>query len=89
MKSEIKSRAIQRLKIIAGQVRGLQGMVEDEKYCIDIINQTEAIRRALSGVEDLILRNHLSTHLTHQMKHGEEEKALKEMMTVYNLVGRK
>lgn len=64
-------------------------MVEDEKYCIDIITQTEAIREALNGVKDLILQNHLTTHLAHQMKHGKEEKAVGEMMKVYKLVGKK
>lgn len=89
MKAEIKSKAIRRLKIISGQVQGLHKMVEEEKYCIDIITQTEAIREALSGVKNLILSNHLATHLAHQMKHGEEQKALDEMMHVYKLASKK
>lgn len=64
-------------------------MVEDEKYCIDIITQSEAIREALAEVRSLILKNHLLTHLTHQMKHGEEDKAVAEMIKVYKLVGKK
>jgi DNA-binding FrmR family transcriptional regulator len=85
MKHEIKSKALKRLKIIEGQVRGLQEMVNKEKYCIDIITQTSAVRKALSGVEDLILENHLSTHVIHQMKHGQEGQATKEILKIYKL----
>lgn len=64
-------------------------MIQEEKYCIDIINQNEAIREALAGVRNLMLQNHLSTHLVHQMKHGKEGKAVGEMMKVYKLIGKK
>lgn len=86
---ESKHTALRRLKIITGQVRGLEKMVQDDKYCIDIINQTEAIREALAGVRNLILKNHLLTHLAHQMKSGQKDQAVKEMMQVYTLVGKK
>ena len=85
MKQEIKRLAEKRLKIIEGQVRGLQEMVAKEKYCIDIITQTSAVRKALSGVEDLILENHLSTHVVHQMKHGKVKQSVKEILKVYQL----
>ena len=89
MKQDIKKRAIRRLKILEGQVRGLQGMVEEEKYCIDIINQSLAVKEALSGVEDLILENHLSTHVIEQIKSGKEAKATKEILSVYKLSKKK
>jgi DNA-binding FrmR family transcriptional regulator len=85
MKQDIKNKALKRLKIIEGQVRGLQAMVSGEKYCIDIITQTSAVRRALSGVEDLILENHLSTHVIHQIKHGHEDQPVKEILKIYSL----
>ena len=85
MKKDIKEKAIKRLKIVEGQIRGLQSMVEDEKYCIDIITQASAIKEALSGVEDLILENHISTHVIHQMKHGDDKKATTEILKVYKL----
>jgi DNA-binding FrmR family transcriptional regulator len=85
MKKEIKNKTLRRLKIIAGQIRGLEEMVEKEKYCIDIITQTSAVRKALSGVEDLILENHLSTHAIHQIKHGQTVQATKEILKVYKL----
>lgn len=85
MKKEIKNKALRRLKIIEGQVRGLEEMVTTEKYCIDIITQTSAVRKALSGVEDLILENHLSTHVIHQIKHGHEGTPVKEILKIYQL----
>lgn len=85
MKTEVKKSALRRLKIILGQVKGLAGMVEDEKYCIDIITQASAVKEALAGVEDLVLKNHLDTHVLHQMRTGEEKKATTEIMKVYKL----
>jgi len=89
MKQHIKRKAVRRLKILEGQVRGLQRMVEEEKYCIDIIIQSLAVKEALSGVEDLILENHLSTHVIEQMKSGRETKAIKEILSVYKLSKKK
>lgn len=89
MKPGIKKSAVRRLKIIQGQLKGLARMIEDEQYCIDIITQASAIREALSGVERLILENHLSTHVVHQMKSGKEQKAIGEVLKVYKLTQRK
>lgn len=85
MKQDIKKKAKRRLAIIAGQVRGIEDMVNREKYCVDIITQVEAVREALSGVGDLILKNHLETHVVHSMKHGDEKKAAEEILKIYKL----
>lgn len=89
MRKEIKRRASRRLKIIAGQIKGLERMIADEKYCIDIITQSGAIKEALSGVEDLILENHLTTHVIEQIKSGRAPKATREILKVYRLSKRK
>lgn len=89
MKKELKPRAIRRLKIIEGQIRGLQKMVEEDKYCIDIITQASAIKEALSSVEDLLLENHLSTHVIHQVRSGNEAQATEEILKVYKLKRKK
>lgn len=89
MNTELQSRAVRRLKIAEGQIRGLQKMVEDDKYCIDIITQASAIKEALSGVEDLLLENHLSTHVIHQVKNGDEAQATEEILKVYKLKRKK
>ncbi len=80
-----KQKLVQRLKIIEGQVRGLQDMVEKEVYCIDVITQTSAVKQALSGVEDALMENHLSTCVVTQIKKGKENTAIKEILKVYQL----
>ncbi len=85
MRADIKRKTIRRLKLIEGQVRGLQRMVEEEKYCVDIIIQASAVKQALSGVKDLILENHLSTHVIQQIKSGKEKQAIHEIMKIYKL----
>lgn len=89
MRHTIQKKALRRLKILEGQVRGLQRMVEEETYCIDILTQSSAVKEALSGIEDLILENHLSTHVLHQMQHGEGKKSTKEIIAIYKLAKRK
>lgn len=89
MRHDIKVQAIRRLKIIEGQIRGLQAMVDNEEYCIDIITQASAIKEALARMEDLILENHLTTHVIHQIKHGKEAQATQEILKVYKLAKRK
>ena len=89
MKKENKTRVLRRLKIIEGQMRGLQKMVEENVYCVDVIHQSLAVKEALSGVEDLLLENHLATHVAEQMKSGKESKAVKEILAIYKLSKRK
>lgn len=85
MKIEVKKQLIRRLKIVEGQVRGLQKMVEVNTYCVDIISQTAAVKNAISGIEDLVLENHLATHVAEQMKAGKERQASKEILHIYKL----
>ena len=89
MKTEIKNKVMRRLKTAHGQMNGLISMIENEKYCVDIITQSSAIKEALSGIERLVLENHLSTHVLHQIKEGKERKAIEEMLKIYKLAQRK
>ncbi|OHA63959.1 MAG: hypothetical protein A2667_01320 [Candidatus Wildermuthbacteria bacterium RIFCSPHIGHO2_01_FULL_47_27] len=89
MDKKLKNKVMRRLKIIEGQIRGLQKMVERGDYCIDIINQSLAVKEALSGAEDLILENHLKTHATSQMKSGAAPRAVKEILSIYRLSKRR
>ncbi|MFA6601309.1 MAG: metal-sensitive transcriptional regulator [Candidatus Paceibacterota bacterium] len=81
----IKPKLIRRLKIIEGQVRGLQEMVENNVYCIDVITQTSAVKQALAGIEDTIMENHLNTCAADQMQKGKAKKAAEEILKVYRL----
>ncbi|MBY0309933.1 metal-sensitive transcriptional regulator [Patescibacteria group bacterium] len=82
---ESHKKLIRRLKIIEGQVRGLQGMIEKETYCIDVITQTSAIKQALSNIEDVLLEEHLSNCVVNQIKVGKAAKATEEILRVYQL----
>ncbi|MEI6480053.1 MAG: metal-sensitive transcriptional regulator [bacterium] len=80
-----KDKLIRRLKIIEGQVRGLQEMISKDEYCIDVITQTSAVKQALSGVEDALMQSHLGTCVVHQIQKGKEKKAIDEILKVYQL----
>ena len=89
MRGDIKKQVLNRLKRIEGQVRGIEKMADEDKYCVDIITQSSAVRSALSSIEDLILENHLSEHVVHQMKGNEEEKAIGEIINIFKKVKKK
>lgn len=80
-----KAKIIRRLKLLEGQVRGLQKMVESDTYCIDVITQTSAVKQGLSNVEDLLLENHLGGCILNQVKSGQINKAKDEIIKVYKL----
>jgi len=80
-----KQKIVRRLKLIEGQVRGLQKMVENNIYCIDVITQTSAVKQALSNVEDLLMENHLGTCVLNQVAAGQTAKAKEEILKVYKL----
>ena len=77
-------RAIRRLKNIEGQVRGIQRMVENEKYCVDILTQISAVRSALNSVGMVILRRHIETCVADAIKSGGEDRSaiIDELMSV-------
>ncbi|MFH0890845.1 MAG: metal-sensing transcriptional repressor [Candidatus Liptonbacteria bacterium] len=85
MKQNNKRKLVRRLKIIEGQVRGLQNMLLENKYCIDVITQTSAVKQALSNIEDILMEGHLGSCLINQIRGGQTEKAKKEILRVYQL----
>ncbi len=71
--------------IVKGQAEGLEKMISKERYCVDIITQSSAMRSALSSIEDILLENHLLTHTTMQMRSGLKKKAATEILRVHRL----
>ena len=91
MRAEAKATSLKRLKRIEGQVRGLARMVEDDRYCIDVITQVAAVRAALRGVEEEILRDHVGHCVEHAIASGnksEQRKKVAELMDVLGRTGR-
>lgn len=68
--AEVKSRNLKRLRRIEGQVRGLQKMVEDDRYCADILTQISSVHEALRGVGRELMRNHLKHCATGAIRTG-------------------
>ena len=85
IQKDFKKRAIHRLKIIQGQIRGLEKMTANEEYCTDILNQSLAIQESLKSFDSLLLENHLTTHLVEQLKGKSSDKAIKEILKLYRL----
>ncbi|MFZ2151531.1 MAG: metal-sensing transcriptional repressor [Minisyncoccia bacterium] len=81
----IKQKLVRRLKIVEGQIRGLQDMLKKNVYCIDVITQTSAVKQALSGIEDVLMEGHLNTCVVHQIKKGKGFVATDEILKVYRL----
>jgi DNA-binding FrmR family transcriptional regulator len=85
---EIKSRAIHRAKILQGQLKGLEKMIEAEDYCMDVITQSLAIQKSLGSLNKLLVENHLSTHVKHMMvsKDPKVKKQLQEeLLKIYEI----
>ncbi len=80
-----KQKLINRLKIIEGQIRGIQDMIEKDSYCIDVITQASAVKQGMSNVEDKLLEHHLSHCLVNQIKQGKTKQATEEIIKVYRL----
>jgi len=70
---EVKARNVTRLRRIEGQVRGLQKMVDDDRYCADILTQISSVQEALRGVGKELMRNHLKHCATGDIRAGGEE----------------
>jgi DNA-binding FrmR family transcriptional regulator len=88
MQPSNKTKLINHLSRIEGQIRGLKNMVEAGKYCVDIITQSLAVTKSLEAFEEGLLANHLSEHVSHQFQHGQSQKAVRELIKIYNLKNR-
>lgn len=82
-----KTKAMKRLNIIKGQLLGLQKMIENDEYCIDLLNQSLAIQNSLKSLDAVLLERHLTTHVAHQMME-EKEKAVTELLTLYKRINK-
>ena len=91
MLKDIKSASKRRLNRIEGQVRGLTKMVDEDRYCIDIVTQIAAVRAALSRVEEELLRGHVASCVEHAITSGnkaDQRKKIGELMDVFGRANR-
>ena len=88
MRADIKTSCAKRLGRIEGQVRGLSRMVEEDRYCIDIVTQIAAVRAALRRVEEEILRDHVAHCVEHAIASGNRADQRRKIDELMNVVGR-
>jgi DNA-binding FrmR family transcriptional regulator len=88
MNDEHRTTVLKRLRSIAGHVNGIERMVADDAYCIDVIKQVQAVQAALNKVNDLILENHLNTCVIEAVRGDnkkERERVLEEIVGVFEM----
>ena len=81
---EVKEDALLRLRKIEGQIKGISKMVDEEKYCIDIINQITAAQRALDQVALTVMKRHVESCVSEAVKEGKGSPKIDELMETIN-----
>ena len=88
MRTQAKAASLRRLKRVEGQVRGLSRMVEDDRYCIDIVTQIGAVRAALRKVEEEVLRDHVAHCVEGAIASGNKGQQRRKIVELMNVFGR-
>lgn len=87
MTPESQRQALRRMKIIAGQVAALEKQIEEDRYCMDVLDLSHSIQKALRSLDALVIDGHLRTHVVEMMKGGEQDKAIAELQRLYRVQG--
>jgi CsoR family transcriptional regulator, copper-sensing transcriptional repressor len=88
MKMQNKNDTLKRLAFIEGHIQGIKRMVEQDKYCVDILKQTYAVRRAIEKTEQLTLDGHLHNCVVEGIKEGRDEQVIAELLDLYELANK-
>ena len=88
MQKDIKASVKKRLSRIEGQVRGLSKMVDDDRYCIDVVTQISAVRAALRRAEEEILRDHVAHCVQHAIASGDKVDQRRKIEELMDVLGR-
>ena len=88
MQIQVKASITKRLNRIEGQVRGLARMVEEDRYCIDVMTQISAVRAALRRAEEEILRDHVNHCVEHAIASGDKKDQRKKITEIIDVLGR-
>ena len=88
MQTEARIAVLKRLRRIEGQVRGLAGMVEDDRYCIDVVTQISAVRAALRRAEEEILRDHVAHCVEHAISSGDKADQRRKVAEIMDVLAR-
>lgn len=82
-----KNDVLKRIKYIEGHLGGIRKMVEEDQYCVDVLRQTYAVRKAIEKLEAVILEDHLHGCVPEGIREGREQQVVDELVQLYNLAG--
>ncbi|MCH2502611.1 MAG: metal-sensitive transcriptional regulator [Dehalococcoidia bacterium] len=85
MLSEVKQDALKRMSYIEGHLAGIRKMLDEDKYCVDVLKQTYAVRRAIEKMESLLLEGHLKSCVVEGIRSGRAEEIVEELKDLYIL----
>lgn len=85
IQEKTKKRALHRLKIMRGKIEGLIKMVEEEKYCVDVLTQSRSVQESLKSFDSMMLENHIKQHIVKQIEAGDVDSATEELVKIYKL----
>ena len=85
---DAKPEILRRLAYIEGHLQGVRRMIENDQYCVDVLKQTYAVRRAVEKMEARILENHLQGCVVEGIKEGREEAVIGELLDLYEIAGK-
>jgi CsoR family transcriptional regulator, copper-sensing transcriptional repressor len=88
MQNDAKSSCVKRLGRIEGQVRGIARMVEEDRYCLDIVTQISAVRAALRRVEEEVLRDHVTHCVEHAIASGDADEQRRKVAELIDVLAR-
>jgi DNA-binding FrmR family transcriptional regulator len=88
MLPDVKTDALKRLNYISGHIEGVRKMVESDTYCVDVLKQTHAVRKAIEKFEALLLDGHLRSCVVEGVKEGREDQVLGELLELYQVANR-
>jgi len=88
MQETTQKEALKRLSYIEGHLAGIRRMIDEDKYCVDVLKQTYAVRRAIEKLEALLLDGHLHTCVVAGVREGREEQVVGELLELYELANK-
>ena len=88
MEEPVRGEVLKRLKFIEGHLEGVRRMIEKDEYCVDVLKQTHAVRKAIEKVEAIILDGHLRTCVVEGMRDGRQDQVVGELMDLYTQANR-
>jgi len=83
MQDTVRIEVLKRLRFVEGHLEGVRRMIDKDEYCVDILKQTHAVRKAIEKVEAIMLEGHLRTCVVEGLRDGRQDQVVSELMDLY------